>query len=185
MKVKDIVTESMTFNASTIVTNSKGREVITSVGSKQDVDCFYCEGNGKDIYSHGEDCPNCDGTGRIEDWVSDGPEMNVANSNGYEIQRMLGLEPDEYGQIENKDLPTIMQKLMRLKNGDTAAHTKDGSTEQGEMRKRNNDDGTTSIGRGPTMMDMGRSQSQINSYIDRLMSIVKYAQNNGYDVSWG
>jgi len=112
-------------------------------------------------------------------------DMNVANSNGYEIQRMLELEPDEYGYVANEDLPAIMQKLMKLKNGDTSSHTRDSETSQGEMRKRTSADNVTTIGRGPTMMDMGRSQSQINSYVDRLMKLVQYAQKNNYGISWG
>lgn len=190
MKVRDIITESMTFHPATLTTNSNGQQVIGFADQdEEDVECYICDGNGKDPYAdEGEDlpCRRCNGKGYEKEMVGKGPEMNVANGNGYAIQQMLGLEPDEYGFIENKDLPGIMRKLMQLKNGDTSSHTRDSETTRGAMGKGDTDGNVTSIGRkGPTMIDMGRSQGQVSSYIDRLMDIVKYAQEKGHHVSWG
>jgi len=188
MKITEILAESITFHPATLTKDSKGREVIGFADQDEEkVECYICDGTGKDPYEEdGSPCKRCNGKGWEMEMVGRGPEMNVSNSNGYAIQQMLGMEPDEYGFVDNKDLPKLMAKLMKLANKDSNGWTKDQSTERGDMGKQGSDGNVTSIGRtGPTVMDMGRSQGQVDSYIERLMKIVQYAQKNGHGISWG
>jgi len=187
MKVKDIIVESMTFSAAKIEVQPDGRKVISSIGGTEDVECFVCDGNGQEKWGGDgtHKCDYCHGAGTVKAFKAEGPEMNVANSNGYEIMKMAGLEQDEYGHVAHADLPALMQRLMKLKNGDTSDYTRDPETSKGEMKRQMQSGNVTAIGRGPTMVDMGRSQGQVSGYIDRLMKIVQYAQKNNHDISWG
>lgn len=187
MRIKDIIVESMEFGPSRLVKRNDGTMVHTPPGSKQQVECYYCDGSGKDTrtFSDTYPCQACAGTGKREEWVSDGPEMNVSNSNGFEIQRMMGIEPDYGGSVSLEDLPDLMRRLIRLKNGDTSAHTREPTTSKGTMKKTGSDGNVTSIGRGATMIDLGRSQEQIDRYVNSLIPLVKWCIDNKYDLSWG
>lgn len=189
MKIRDLITEGMTFTAAKLKDLS-GQKVWSSSDweTKQMEPCWVCDGTGKDKYGEQEyPCGRCHGKGEFEEWVSSAPELQVSNSNGYEIQRMLGLDPDYSGLIHNKDLPKVMRRLIQLKNQNTSQYTQDPSDEQGPMGKRYTDDqGVTHIGRaGPRIIDVGRSQGQINRYVDTLIELVKFAQENDASISWG
>jgi hypothetical protein len=149
---------------------------------KVTIDCRDCDGTGKD---RDHVCPYCRGTGKEEETVSAAPELQVSNANGEEIQRMLGLDPDYSGIIHNKDLPDTMRRLIRLKNKGSQQHTQDASVDRGAMRQQSDDQGVTHIGRGATMYDAGRSQSQVDRYIDQLIKIIKFAQENNTSLGWG
>ena len=190
MRIQDLITEGMTFNA----VKSKdydGRKVWSSEDweTKQMEPCFVCDGTGKeewgtDVYP----CRRCDGKGETEEWVSSAPELQVSNANGYEIQRMLGItDPDYSGLLHNRDLPKFMRRLIQLKNQNTSQYTQQPSDERGPMGRQHTDDqGVTHIGhKGPRMIDMGRSQEQVNRYIDTLIELIKFAQENDASISWG
>ena len=149
---------------------------------KVTIACRDCDGTGKD---RDHTCPYCRGTGKEEETVSDAPELQVSNANGEEIQRMLGLDPDYSGIIHNKDLPNTMRRLIMLKNKGSQQHTQDASVDKGVMRRQSDDQGVTHIGRGATMYDAGRSQSQVDRYIDQLIKIIKFAQENNTGIGWG
>jgi hypothetical protein len=190
MKIRDLITEGMTFTAAKLK-DYDGRKVWSSADweTKQLEPCFACDGTGKETWSDGEyPCRRCDGKGKSEEWVSAAPELQVSNSNGYEIQRMLGVtNPDYSGIIHNRDLPKFMRRLIQLKNQDTNQYTQEPSDMQGPMGKKHTDDqGVTHIGKtGPRMIDMGRSQDQVNHYIDKLIELIKFAQENDASISWG
>ena len=187
-KQKGIFTESVDFTVTKSYIDDKGRTVnnMSHFGDRKDVDCWVCDASGKSPYYDDVDCDYCEGKGQRNEFVSDAPEMNVSNPNAYEIQRMLGLEPDDSGMIENKDLPNFMRRLLQLKNSDTSQYTSPGSDTQGQMQTGKDDDGMDTIGRsGPRMIDMGRSDTQVNRYIDDLLEIFKFAQDNDADVGWG
>lgn len=186
MKIRDLITEGMTFNA-VVEKDYDGKKVWSSQDweTKQLETCWVCDGTGKE---NGYPCRRCEGMGKTEEYISTAPELQVSNSNGYEIQRMLGLtNPDYSGIIYNRDLPKIMRRLIQLKNQNTSKYTQYPSDQQGAMGKKYTDDqGITHIGRsGPRMIDMGRSQEQINRYIDTLIELVKFAQENDASISWG
>lgn len=147
--------------------------------------CWACDGTGIDQYRK-HTCDRCDGKGEVEEWITDAPTLNVSNSNGYEIQRMLGLNPDYSGVILPADLPKFIRHLIKLKNTSSQQHTQDPSDEMGSMGITGHDQNVTSIGRqGARMIDMGRSQSQVDRYIDELLKMMKFAQEHGAGISWG
>lgn len=130
-------------------------------------------------------CPFCYGKGYWKEWEPLAPELNVSNENGFLIQEILGVDPYYSGSIFHKDLPATMRRLIALKNRDTNQYTREPSVSQGPMRARTDDQGMTSIGRGPTMIDAGVSPLQINRYIDKLIELVKFAQENNASIGWG
>jgi hypothetical protein len=99
---------------------------------------------------------------------------------------MLGLEQDYAGSIENKDLPALMRKLIQLKNSDRSQYAEPGSQSGGKMTTSTDAEGMSTIGRsGPTMYNMGTTDSQITQYVDQLIKIIKFAQDNDADFGWG
>ena len=194
MKISDVLNESMEFGPTRVEKrkfNGEMHDVSVSPGSMQDVDCSICDGAGYNVYNdqngkpYKDPCGLCRETGKENVFVGDGPDMNVSNANGWEIQRMIGVDPDHGGHVWNKDLPDLMRRLIKLKNGDTSQHAKEPNVELGRMQKRAGENGLATIGRGATMHDMGRSQEQVSHYVDRVMKIVKWCIDNDYDFSWG
>jgi hypothetical protein len=99
---------------------------------------------------------------------------------------MLGLEQDYSGHIENKDLPALMRKLIQLKNSDPSKYAEPGSQSGGEIGTYKDQDGMDRIGRkGPMMYTMGTTDNQVKQYIDQLIKIIKFAQDNDADFGWG
>jgi hypothetical protein len=184
MRAFEFITEGMTFNPVVEKEFSDGEKYWTGSDweRKVTIDCRDCDGTGKD---REHPCFYCKGTGKEEDIMSDAPELQVSNANGDIIQQMLGLDPDYSGVIYNKDLPDIMRRLIMLKNKGSQQYTKDASVDRGAMRRQSDDQGVARIGRGPTMYDAGRSQSQVDRYIDKLIEIIQFAQKNNTSVGWG
>ena len=187
-KQKGIFTESVDFTVTKSYKDDKGRTVndMSHFGDRKDVDCWVCDASGKSPYYDDVDCDYCEGKGKRNEFVSTAPSMNVSNSNAFEIQKMLGLEPDYGGIIENKDLPNFMRRLIQLKNSDTSQYTEPGSMSGGKTGRYKDEEGNDRIGKtGITMYNMGRSDSQVKGYIDDLLEIFKFAQDNNADVGWG
>ena len=103
-KQKGIFKESVDFTVTKSYIDDKGRTVndMSHFGDRKDVDCWVCDASGKSPYYDDVDCDYCEGKGQRNEFVSDAPEMNVSNSNAFEIQKMLGLEPDYGGIIEKQ-----------------------------------------------------------------------------------
>ena len=190
MRINDLLLESITFNP-IVEKDYDGRKVWSSVDweTLTKEPCYVCHGTGKETYDNESySCRRCDSTGTIEEYVSSAPELNVSNSNGIEIQRMLGIpNPDYGGIIHHQDIPKFIQRLIKLKNQDSSQYTQATSDTRGPMGRTHTDDqGVTHSGhRGPRMIDVGRSQSQIDTYIDRLLEILEFAQENNASVGWG
>jgi len=185
--IKQSLQESVTFDP--IVFDKENNYYHNPFGSNKEVDCWVCKGTGKDSYGKDEwDCDMCGGKGKKEEWVSDAPELNVSNSNAFAILDMLGVsDPDYAGKIQNKDLPAVMRKLIMLKNKGAEEYTEPGSISGNKMQKyKDPATGLDRIGRqGPMMYHMGRSSSQVERYIDKLLEIIKFAQQNNADLGWG
>ena len=189
MRAFEVLNESIDFSVSELKPYGDGsRQAWHPVGQMEEVECWACDGAGEEDFGdeHGpEECRVCDGTGKKEEFVGPVAEFNVSNANGYEIQRMMGLEPDYAGEITPDDVPTILRRLIKLKNMDSEQHTQAPSIEQGKARIMKDLEGNSRIGRGPTMIDMGRSESQVNRYLDDLIEMLQYASKHGYGISWG
>lgn len=185
--IKQSLKESVTFDP--IVFDKENKYYHNPFGSKKEVKCWVCDGKGKESYGKDEwDCDMCGGKGKREEWVSDAPELNVSNSNAFAIQQMLGIDdPDYAGHIDNKDLPDIIRRLIMLKNQGSEEYTEPGSITGNKMQRyKDPETGLDRIGRqGPMMYHMGRSSSQVERYIDKLLEIIKFAQQNNADLGWG
>ena len=189
MKSRDFrkLKESIDFSVTKSYVDDQGRTIndMSHFGNSKDVECWVCDGTGKDKYYDEADCGYCHGKGKNFQFVSDAPEMNVSNGNAFKIIDMLGLEQDYAGHVDNKDLPQLMRKLIRLKNSDTSQYTQPGSRTQGPMTTGKDDTGMDTLKRsGPTMIDMGVSDNQITGYVDQLIKIVTFAQENDGDFGW-
>ena len=190
MKSRDFrkLKESIDFSVTKSYVDDQGRTIndMSHFGNSKDVECWVCDGTGKDKFYDEAKCDHCEGRGQRLKFVSDAPEMNVSNSNGFKIIDMLGLEQDHSGHIDNKDLPAIMKRLIMLKNSDRTRYSEPGSVSGGKITTYKNDDGTDAIGRkGPMMYNMGTTNDQITTYVDQLIKIVKFAQDNNADFGWG
>jgi hypothetical protein len=196
MRLSEILNESVTFGVATLKSIG-GKQYYTDPFSKEiESECFVCDGSGKESHRAYRDdegkehpaqsweCGMCKGAGKVKDFKSDAPELNVANGNAMEIQRMLGLDPDYSGAIKNADIPAFRRQLIKIKNGDMSSHVVEPKKEVGKMKAYTDDKGQSRIGRGATMHDMGRSHSQVERYIDSLLSIMDFAQKNNLDVTW-
>lgn len=187
----NLLLEGMTFSPTVLVKQPDGTIHADTRPFYKEIQnpCPECKGRGS--YTSYDDpsvqvkCPYCFGRGYWREHEPLAPELNVSNSNGFLIQEILGLDPDYSGTILHQDLPAIMRRLIALKNRNTSQYTREPSVSQGPMRARTNDQGMTSIGRGPTMIDAGVSPLQINRYIDKLIELVKFAQENNASIGWG
>lgn len=196
MRLSEILKESVTFGVGRLETKN-GQQYYADPFSKEAMEkCWVCDGTGKESHQAYTDdagaehaaqsweCGMCKGRGEITDFKSDAPELNVSNTNALEIQRMLGIEADYSGAIQHSDLPAFRRQLIKLKNGSLSSHIRAPSKDAGKMRAYTDDNGQTGIGRAATIHDMGRSQSQVERYIDSLLSIMDFAQKNNLDVTW-
>lgn len=198
MKLNNILKESVTFNVAHKENHPKYGEVISAVGKNAEVECYGCDGSGKDEYGMSKDdkCDVCRGKGTIPGFKADGPELNVSNSNAAAIMRALGLEEfsDEYGGgvLPKEHLGDFRQALMRLLNSEKTQQglTQEPSVEKrerGQMGVQGREGNVTSIGRrgaGPTIYHGGRSQEQIQRYARTLLDMVEYAMKHGHFISW-
>jgi hypothetical protein len=196
MRFTEILAESITFSVARLEDRDGRQWYINPFERKVMEPCWVCDGTGLETHREYTDddgrvipetkfeCGMCKGEKKIESWKSDADELNVANGNGLEIQRMLGLDPDYSGAIKKEDFPQMRRRLIRIKNGDMSPHIEEPTKTVGKMRASTDDTGQTSIGRGATMYDAGRSHSQVERYIDRLLSMMDFAQKNDCDLVW-
>jgi len=190
MRLDEILKESVTFGVARLE-NRDGQKVYSDPFVKKEMEkCWVCKGTGQETYGGYEDadgkhhpeskhtCGMCHGKGENEEWRTSYNELNVANGNAMEIQRMLGIDPDYSGAIKHDDLPAFRRHLIKLKNSDISGHTQEPNTEVGKMRAYKDDSGQSRIGKGATMHDAGRSHAQVERYIDSLLSLMDFAQKN-------
>lgn len=191
-KAKNVATKTLKESMSFTPVRSKkdpksGRTVLSSndFGSVRPEECWVCDGTGKDSH-YDSQCGMCNGKGKIEEFVLDAPELNVSNSNGLDILKMLGIgDPDYVGHISNKELPDIMRKLIMLKNKGIEQYTKPTTQSGGERtRYKDPETGLDKIGKSATMIDVGRTSEQVENYVDKLIKLVKFAQENNADIGW-
>lgn len=187
MKLTEIINlrESITFSAAKI-SDIGGRKVYDSAQFQKEVEaeCWACDGTGKDSYHKDHECDMCKGSGKIKEFKTEFGELNVSNANAFEILNMLGVDEEYAGAIEKKDLAGIRRRLIMLKNKGVDAHTSDAEDTQGKARVSKNNDGVSAIKRGPRMIDAGRSSEQVNRYVDKLLTIIDFAQKNDAVVVW-
>ena len=188
MKIADILNEGMEFGACKLETREDGTRMFSDPTSRQEEqDCDFCDGTGEDsgdYYPDGK-CGFCKGSGKVMNWVSDSPEMQVSNSNGYAIQRdILNVEPDYAGSVMNDQLPALRKKLLRMVNQESHRSSMHKTPSQSQKQWTSQEDNVTTIHRGAQMHDMGRSDEQVLTYTKRLLDIVDYAMKNDCHLTW-
>ena len=186
MKIVDILNEGMEFGACKLETREDGTQMFSDPTSREEEqDCDFCDGTGKDSHEPKYGCSFCKGTGKVTEWVSDSPEMQVSNSNGYAIQRdILGVEPDYAGSVMNDQLPVIRKKLLRMVNQESQRSSMQKAPSQSQKQWTSQEDNVTTIHRGAQMHDMGRSDEQVLTYAQQLLDIVDYAMKNDCHLTW-
>jgi hypothetical protein len=186
MNLKEILAESVTFSVSKLE-DHKGQQVYGDPFSvKKDIECWVCDGTGKETYSDiAHECGMCNGTGRTHEWVAPYEQLNVANGHAGAILDMLGIEFDYSGVIQTEQLPILRRKLIAIKNKDTAPYTQTPTKSGGETKISKDDNGMSRIGKTATVYDAGRSTSQVERYINTLLSLIDFAQKNDAVVTWG
>lgn len=217
MKLSDLVViESITFAASEVRDDPEYGQVHTPVGKTQMVNCEFCGGAGKEKNAYIDpktderywesdiadlpsdikqrlkqiDCDFCRGEGEYQDFVSDGPEMNLANRNAHMLLDLLGIEFDHAGTIWNKDFPELRRHIIKVLNSDNMRRAVIKPSETGgditDKRVVKGDDGVPQIvtRRSPKMIDPGVSEQQIERYFKAVLELIEFAQKNGYNVGW-
>lgn len=196
MKLSDIkpLNESVTFNAVDEEEYEPGKKAFSPRWKKVIEDCWVCKGTGKEHYFNdlGEKkyykCEYCHGTGKTEEHKDDGPELQVSNGNASLIIDMLGIGTDEdySGVIMNSEIPAVMKRLIALKNSKdgVSPYTRPDAEYRGQARAVTDETGQSRISRGPTIHSMGANAAQVMRYVDSLMAILKYAQENDMHVAW-
>lgn len=183
MKLNDIINESVTFN---IIKYNSQNDRWEFDDEKVVKECEACDGIGKDEYGQ---CSYCNGTGRYETWESNYDELNVSNENALMIlQDLLGTGLQAYseeglvGMIDPKNLANIKRRLIGIKNKDKSLYTKN-PEEIHRRTKHTDEDGITKIGR-TSMYHMGRSEKQVERYVDVLIKMIDDAQKIGGTINW-
>jgi|TARA_R110001632_G_scaffold51559_1_gene128470 hypothetical protein len=191
MKSRDFrkLNESITFAVSKEIPDEVHGTVndLSHFGKRKDVECWYCDGTGKEKHYNQIPCEVCDGTGtELNKWIPSSPELSISNPNGYLIMDMLGIESKSSGTIKNANLPALMRKLIQLKNSDRSQYAEPGSQSGGKIGTYKDQAGMDTIGRkGPMMYNMGTTDDQVTAYVDQLIKIIKFAQDNDADFGWG
>jgi len=197
MRFKEILDESVTFGVARLEDRDGKKYYVDPFVKKTEEPCFVCDGTGKETYGGYTDadgrvvpksehvCGMCKGKGTNEEWRSDADELNVSNGNAWGIQEMLGLDPDYSGAIKKEQFPEIRRRLIKLKNTDITPHTQPINKTGGETKAYKDDQGQSRIGKTLTSYDMGRSHAQVERYIEKLLSLMDFAQKNDCDLVWG
>jgi hypothetical protein len=218
MKANEIIIESVSFGVAVLKDAGNGEKYYSGedFGQMKMVPCVPCDGTGDDEYRTNTPCRYCHGTGKMEEFVSDAPALQVSNHNAGAILDMLGIPYDYAGVIPHNRLPQLMRKLIHLKNTAYSSeptsgemtdseikaalkaklqqalgknplpYTEPASTSQGKMQTSiDPDTGLSKIGRGATIHNAGRSNEQVMRYIDSLINLIHFAQENNASVSWG
>jgi hypothetical protein len=145
------------------------QETVT-FGPAKEAECPACKGTGQEEWDEDtkRKCLYCNGTGKVKRTQSTAPELNVSNANARVVLKILGInEYDELtGHVPSSEFPALQKRLLRLKN------IKD-KRQQFEIPST-----TTKRAEGPEMIDFGVSSEQVEHYIDSLMEIIKFAQDN-------
>jgi hypothetical protein len=200
MRLSEILNESVDFGAAKLIKDDPnypdGLYSGMEWGRYVDEPCDICNGTGmehSDAYDYegkhypAQDwvCRMCDGKKTNKTWVSDYPELNVANMNAVAILNALGLDSSELvGSVPNSQLPELRRKLIKLKNNNNSLLA-DPQEFGGEMRRYKDDNGMDKIGRSGKMYVGGRTNSQVDRYIDSLLKLCDWCQKNGADLVWG
>lgn len=179
--------ETVTFSCAVITTGDDGAKVYdhTKFSKKEMVECWVCDGKGVEKWGNEEhECDMCKGAKKIEEWVYPFKELNVTNHNSHEILRMLQVPDDNCGAVEHENLPELRRRLIKLKNSDNSHRTEE-PHEEPRRHRFTQDGNVATIHHDPRVINGGRSNDQIERYIDQLLTLIDFAQKNKACLAWG
>lgn len=161
--------------------------------TKQRVECWYCDGIGKDPMDRQYTCSLCDGEKTIEKEISDAPEYNLSNSNGAMIMDLLGFDTeDNYAwTIPVEQLPEVRRRIIWLLNNPEAlARGERAPSDTQAVRRERYKDPETGLDairteRGPRMIDFGIDVEYIKRRLNNMLEVVMWAQERGLEVVVG
>lgn len=149
--------------------------------------CALCDGEGKTF--NGQTCHFCQGTGVFKDEESEGPEINMSNSNARAVMAALGFEPDEGYIIKPEQIPDLKRRIMQLLNvkDATQQYTRPGSDTQVDKGMVHTKDPLTGLDKierqhGPRMIDSGIDQTYILGRLREVLNLLNYAQKMNAEV---
>lgn len=184
MRIQELLTESLTFNPCDLTTkqdSETGEDYSYYSGERWEepgpnVECSWCDGTGRDDDKY--PCMGCKGTGWQKSTTSTAPELNVSNRNATTVLKILlgdssGEIDEPVGAIKNSDLPQVMRRLLTIKNRES------------QQQRYTSEPSTLKQPGRATMISGGTSAKQVSSYIDRLIELVKFCQDENADLCWG
>jgi len=133
-----------------------------------------------------EPCGYCD-DGYQTRWFSDCPSVKLSNANTRDIGGLLGLGRETCGTIRHADIPAILRRIMvvKAKDSERAHLVRESSDTRGPTRVVQDDNGVDRISTGPRMIDCGNQDAHTIARLNALQHLLVWAQERGYDVSWG
>ena len=153
--------------------------------------CRWCEedkAKGKKPNKLGGYCdPYCYG----HTLESESPEVNLANQNAQACLTIMGVdthgEETPYGSWSKDEIPVIRRTIVKLQNSDSkrSGATWEQQETRGTMRVTKDKAGLTHIDRGSREINMGSSDEQVVRRLGSLDTLLKYAQEHGFGVTWG
>lgn len=98
--------------------------------------------------------------------------LNFSNLNAMSLFRLVGLPDDPGGSLEHKQLPALLQSLLKVLNSEKSrAH----EVEEGYIEKSNN---------SATLFSLGRSDDSILRRAEALQELVSAAYQHGVGIHW-
>lgn len=132
-----------------------------------------------------EDCFECGGEGEVH-FYGTATEINVSNSNGFELLEVLGLPQDYYGQVRGSDeLATVVRRITKILNSDIDDEGIESSVQEGETKIVTDADGLQRVTKGATLIACGRAPGYIRSRLEQFRTLFLEAVQNDWDVVWG
>ena len=182
-----MMNESITFMPVSRQPHKDGGTILTPHNHRKGhKPCFSCDSKPNN-WEDG-DCGVCDGKGKIQTHIHDGPELHVSNANARVIADLIGMHSDDSGHVSHADLPHVIRRLISItnKDGSLDQYTQDPYDNKNDrtMAHSRGDDGMSHIGKGAQMIDYGRSSKQVEHYASEMLKIVKYAMDHKLDISW-
>lgn len=138
----------------------------------------------------GDRCGYCD-DGWMEEKVTECPEVNFANANASRIVALLqmGDPREEYGDLKCADIPHILRRIMVVLAKDSERNhlIRDGYDGRAHEPRVETDPetGLPCISCGCRVIEGGNTDEQTVRRVTNIRNLLTWAQERGYDVSWG
>jgi len=159
---------------------------ICSEAPRETIPCWMCA----DVREWEKDpnarhSPRCDGT--MDE--STAPEVNFSNGNAANVLRLLGLYNPEgpWGALTVEEIPAVLQRCMVvLSRGSERTHLIESAHEEGGQRRMVvNDDGMPEIRTGCRVIHCGNTDEQTTRRITAVQTLLAWAHERGFGISWG